>query len=89
LRQDVTWADGQPLTVRDSVSRTAADDPHTPGDHYSDRQPTIAPWTIGTSSGRAAGLSDPAYPSSFPALPRHQPRTCRLTRERDETRRTR
>lgn len=94
LRDDITWADGEPLTAADSVfAYEIAADPDTPGDHY---------LTERTASYRAVdkwhvkwigipGFLDTLYMRFFFApLPRHQLRgyTPEALLRLDKTRRT-
>lgn len=76
LREDVTWADGVPLTAMDSVfGFQMASDSSTPGDRYLvDR--TVSYRAVDDWHVRWLGLpgfTDVDYPKAlFPPLPRHQ-----------------
>lgn len=76
LREDVTWADGKPLTAVDSVfAFQVASDPATPGGRYlverTARYHAPDQWHVKWVG--VPGFVDPAYFLSFFApLPRHQ-----------------
>jgi peptide/nickel transport system substrate-binding protein len=76
LRDDVTWADGEPLTAKDSVfAFQVASDPATPGGHYLTER-TASYRSLGDWRVRWVGLPgfiDSTYFLNFFApLPRHQ-----------------
>jgi len=93
LREDVAWADGEPLTAADSVfAFQVASDPATPGSHYlTDR--TAHYYSLGEWRIKWVGLPgfiDPTYFLNFFApLPRHQleGRSPAELLQADETRR--
>ncbi len=76
LREDVTWADGEPLTADDSLfAFQVASDPATPGSRYlterTDRYRTLGDWRVQWTG--IPGFLPPDYPLTFFApLPRHQ-----------------
>ena len=76
LREDVVWADGEPLTAADSVfAFQVASDPATPGSHYlTDRTASYCSldrWRVEWVG--LPGFTDPTYFLNFFApLPRHQ-----------------
>jgi len=76
LREDITWADGEPLTAADSTfAFQVASDPATPGGHYLTERTTsyrsLDEWRVKWVG--LPGFIDPTYFSHFFApLPRHQ-----------------
>jgi len=76
MRDDVTWADGVPVTVDDSLfAFQVASDPATPGNRYlverTERYYSLDEWRIQWVG--VPGFIDLAYASNFFApLPRHQ-----------------
>ncbi len=76
LREDVVWADGEPLTAADSAfAFQVASDPITPGSHYLVERTTIyhalGKWRVEWVG--LPGFIDPTYFLTFFApLPRHQ-----------------
>ena len=94
LREDVTWADGEPLTANDSVfAFQVASDPATPGDRYlterTARYRAMGEWRVQWVG--IPGFVAPTYPLNFFApLPRHQlgDRSPADLPQADETRRT-
>jgi len=76
LREEVTWADGEPLTVDDSVfAFQVASDPATPGSRYLTertlRYRALDEWRVQWVG--VPGFMAPTYPLTFFApLPRHQ-----------------
>ena len=76
LREDVTWADGEPVTAVDSVfAFEVASDPATPGSRYlverTARYRALDPWRVRWVG--VPGFVDPTYfVNFFSPLPRHQ-----------------
>jgi peptide/nickel transport system substrate-binding protein len=93
LREDVTWADGEPLTAADSAfAFQVASDPATPGSHYlverTARYRALDQWRVRWTG--MPGFLDPTYFLNFFApLPRHQLEGRALDEllQADETRR--
>lgn len=76
LREDVTWADGEPLTAADSVfAFKVASDPVTPGGHYLTER-TVSYSSRGEWRVKWTGLPgfvDPTYfLNFFSPLPQHE-----------------
>ncbi len=93
LREDVAWADGEPLTAADSVfAFQVASDPATPGSHYlTDRTAhyySLGKWRI-KWVGLPGFIDSTYFLNFFPPLPRHQleGRSPAELLQADETRR--
>jgi len=76
LREDVTWADGEPLTADDSVfAFQVASDPATPGGHYlTDRTVSyrsLDEWRV-KWVGLPGFIDSTYFLNFFAPLPRHQ-----------------
>ncbi len=76
LREDVTWADGEPLTAYDSeFAFEVAADPATPGDKHlierTERYRALDKWRV-MWEGLPGFIDDTYYLNFFAPLPRHQ-----------------
>ncbi len=76
LREDVTWADGEPLTAADSVfAFQVASDPATPGDHYLTERTagyrSLDKWRV-RWVGLPGFIDSTYFLNFFAPLPRHQ-----------------
>ena len=93
LREDVTWADGEPLTAADSVfAFQVASDPATPGSRYlverTARYRSLGKWRV-KWVGLPGFIPSTYFLNFFTPLPRHQleGRSPAELSQADETRR--